>query len=69
MAIFEAGNEQMRKYKSVAYAATSLSRNPTFVTFAKSSGKTALLKQFDQAVKEIKASGEFQKIVQAELGK
>jgi polar amino acid transport system substrate-binding protein len=69
VAVFEAGTALLPKYKSVAYAAASLSRNPTFITFNKSAGKTALLKQFDAAVKDIKASGEFQKIVQAELAK
>jgi polar amino acid transport system substrate-binding protein len=69
VAIFEAGNAMLPKYKGLAYSANALSRNPTFVTFNKSAGKTALLKQFDQAVKDIKASGEFQKLVQAELAK
>jgi polar amino acid transport system substrate-binding protein len=69
VAVFESGGALMGKYKSTAYSATSLSRNPTFVTFSKQNGRTALLKQFDQAVKEIKASGEFQKIVQTELAR
>jgi len=69
VAVFESGNALLPKYKSIAYAATALSRNPTYLTFAKSAGRTALVKQFDQAMKDLKASGEVQKIVQAELAK
>lgn len=69
VAVFESGTALLPKYKSIAYAATALSRNPTYLTFAKSAGKAALIKQFDQAMKDLKASGEVQKIVQAELAK
>jgi len=69
VAVFESGNALLPKYKSIAYAATALSRNPTFLAFAKSAGRGALIKQFDQAVKDLKASGELQKIVQGELAR
>ena len=69
VAVFESGTALLPKYKSIAYAATALSRNPTYLTFAKSAGKAALIKQFDQAMKDLKASGELQKIVQAELAR
>jgi polar amino acid transport system substrate-binding protein len=67
VAINESGNALLPKFKSIGYAANPLSQNPTYLTFAKSANKTAVLKQFDQAIKDMKKSGEFQKIVAAEL--
>lgn len=69
VAISESGNALMTKYKTITAAATPLSSNPTYLAFSKAAGKTALLKQFDQAIKDLKKSGDFQKLVQAELAK
>ena len=67
VAIHESGQILMTKYKTITSAATPLSASPTYLTFAKASGRQALLRQFDQAIKDMKASGEFQKLVQASL--
>jgi len=69
IAINETGIALMPKYTNVGFAATPLSQGPTYLTFAKSAKHTDILKQFDQAIKDMKKSGEFQKLVGAELAK
>jgi polar amino acid transport system substrate-binding protein len=67
IAIAESGAPLMAKNKSVIAATNPLSQSPTYLTFSKSANKAAILKQFDQAIKDMKKSGEFQKLVSAEL--
>jgi polar amino acid transport system substrate-binding protein len=69
IAVSEAGNDLMRTYTHVDSAATPLAENPSFLAFPKSASRTALLKQFDQAMTEIRQSGEFKKIFFTELAK
>lgn len=69
VAIKESGEDLMKKYKNIEAVPTPLIENPAFLALAKSANKAALLKQFDQAIKDMKKSGEFQKLVSAELAK
>ena len=69
VAITESGTGLMTKYKNVGFSATPVSANPTFLIFAKSANEKALLKQFDQAIKDMQASGELKKLVAAALAK
>ncbi len=69
VAVSESGADLMVKYKNIGAAATPLAENPSFLAFAKRANQTALLKQFDQTIAELKKSGEFKKIVSAELAK
>lgn len=68
VAIAESGTSLMTKLKNISVAPTPLAQNPTFLAFAKSAQKKAVLSQFNQTIKEMKASGEFERIVAAETG-
>jgi len=67
VAINESGASLMHNYKNIGFSATALSQNPTYLALAKSTGQTALLKQFDQAISQMQKSGEFRKIVSGAL--
>jgi len=67
IAVAEAGDSLLPKYKSLAAAATPLAQNPTYLAFAKSANKVALLKQFNETIKAMKASGELGKLVSQEV--
>jgi polar amino acid transport system substrate-binding protein len=67
VAIQESGAALMTKDKNIVITATPLSQNPTYLTFAKSASQTAVLKAFDQAIKDMKKSGELRKLVQDAL--
>jgi len=69
LAVAESGSAMMRKFGSVSAAATPLAQNPTFLAFSKAAGQTELLRKFDQAVKQLKSSGEFDKLVGEALNK
>lgn len=69
IAIAETGDAMLGKYKNIAATATPLAQNPTYLAFGKAAKQEALLKQFNQVVKDMKTSGEFKKIVAAELAK
>lgn len=69
LAVKEGGEDLMKKYKNIDAVPTPLVENAAFLAFAKSANLAALLKQFDLAIKEMKKSGEFQKLVSAELAK
>jgi polar amino acid transport system substrate-binding protein len=69
IAVSASGDLFMKKYPNLSVAAAALSESPSFLAFSKKANKVDLLKQFDQAIKDMKKSQEFQKIVQAELSK
>ncbi|MBS1156995.1 MAG: ABC-type amino acid transport/signal transduction system, periplasmic component/domain [Proteobacteria bacterium] len=69
LAVAEAGAAQMVTRSNIQAAPAPLALNVTFLTFAKSARKQALLKQFDLALKAMHADGEFERIVAAELAR
>lgn len=69
VAISEAGNALLAKYKTIAAAAVPLTQNPTYLAFAKSANQGALLRQFNEAVDAMKKSGDLHKAVQEGLEK
>lgn len=69
LAVAEAGAARMATHVNLQAAPTPLALNVTFLAFAKSAGKQALLKRFDRTLKAMHANGEFQRIVAAELAR
>ncbi len=67
--IREAGAVLAPKYKDLGCAPTPLALNPTFLAFAKSACRAALLKQFNSALMQMQKSGEFQKIIAEEISR
>ncbi|WP_018610417.1 substrate-binding periplasmic protein [Uliginosibacterium gangwonense] len=67
IAVAEAGDSLLQKYKTLAAAAIPLAQNPTYLAFSKSANKAALLKQFNETIKAMKASGELGKLVSQEV--
>ena len=54
---------------NIRAAAIPLALNPSFLAFAKSSHRLTLLKQFDETLRAMQKSGEFQNILTEELAK
>ncbi|MDR3413454.1 MAG: transporter substrate-binding domain-containing protein [Formivibrio sp.] len=69
LAVAESGVIRMKELHHVQAAPMPLGENATFLAFSKSAGKQALLKQFDLTLKAMHASGEFERIVAAELAR
>ena len=69
LAIGESVSALLETYPDIQYSIVPLTQAPAFLAFAKSANRTTLLKQFDQTLKEMKASGEFKKIIAAEFAK
>lgn len=69
IAINESGSTLLERYRNLAAAPTPLSQNPTFLAFAKTSGRTELLGRFDAVVREMRRTGEYQRLVAAELAR
>jgi polar amino acid transport system substrate-binding protein len=69
IAIEEPGNAHMKKLKNVQVAPTPLARNAVYLVFAKSAQKKALLTQFNQTLAAMRASGELDRVVAAELAR
>ncbi len=67
--IREAGAVLAPKFKDLGCAPTPLALNPTFLAFAKSAYRAALLKQFNSALMQMQKSGEFQKIIAEEFSR
>jgi polar amino acid transport system substrate-binding protein len=59
----------MGRFQDLGCGKTPLAIHPTFLAFAKTARRTPLLQRFDQALRELKKGGEFQRIVDAELGR
>lgn len=69
VAVAESGDALTKKYTNVQAAPTPLAQNPTYLAFAKSANKADVLKKFNDAIKEMKANGELNKLVAAEVSK
>jgi polar amino acid transport system substrate-binding protein len=69
IAVSESGATLVSKFRHLRFARSPLSQKPTFLAFSKSSHRTKLLSQFDQTIRAMRKSGEFQEIVAAELAK
>ena len=69
IAISESGSTLLDRYRNLAVAPTPLSQNPTFLAFAKTSGRRGLLDRFDAVVREMRRTGEYQRLVSAEPAK
>ncbi len=69
IAIAESGIRYMPKCKNVVAATTPLSQIQSFLAFSKTNNRTSLLRQFDQAIADMKKSGEFQTILNEEVSK
>lgn len=63
IAVREAGDSLMRKHPTIEVSPQLLLINPTYLAFSKSSGHADLLHQFDEVLHEMRASGEFVRIV------
>lgn len=67
LAIAESGMPQLKKFDTLAVAATPLMENPTYLAFAKSARQQALLQAFNRALKAMRANGEYELILKREL--
>lgn len=67
LAVEESGLAQQRGLPGLRVASSLLLQNSTYLAFAKSAQKQDLLRRFDQALSELKRSGDFSRIVASEL--
>lgn len=67
IAVAESGTPMVAARPSLAAAGTPLAESPTFLAFAKTANQGDVLKKFNAAIQELKASGEFDKLVRAAL--
>jgi ABC-type amino acid transport substrate-binding protein len=56
-------------YPDIQASGTPLIQAPAYLAFAKDAGLAELLRRFDQAIRDMKASGEFRQILTVELGR
>lgn len=63
IAVREAGNVLMPKHPEIGVSPHQLLANQTYLAFAKSAHQAELLHRFDETIREMKASGEFARIV------
>lgn len=69
LAIRESVSHLLGTYRDIRAADVPLIQPSAFLAFPKPAHRATLLKQFDQALKAMKASGEFSRILAAELTK
>jgi polar amino acid transport system substrate-binding protein len=69
LAIGESVFALLDRYRDIRASEVPLIQPPAFLAFPKKANRVPLLKQFDQTIKAMKASGEFQKILAAELAR
>lgn len=67
VAIPESVSSLLTRFPSVTAASTPLLEAPAYLAFSKSANQAALLQRFNQALKEMKASGEFLRILTEEF--
>lgn len=67
LATKDSGNVLMSHFRNIEVAAEPLARNPTFLAFSKHANQLATLQRFNKALREMRASGELDQIVQREL--
>lgn len=56
-------------YPDIQASGAPLIQAPAYLAFAKGAGLVDLLRRFDQAIRDMKASGEFRQILAVELGR
>jgi len=56
-------------YPDIQASGVPLSEAPAFLAFSKGANLAPLLRRFDQAIRDLKASGEFRRLVSAELAR
>ncbi len=69
LAIPESVTTLLSHYTSIDHSATPLAEAPAFLAFAKAANRQGLLDQFNLAIKEMRESGEFQRIINREFGR
>lgn len=69
IAISEPGSTLAPRFANIRAATTPLALNPTFLAFSKSANRRALLQQFDQSLKKLQRSGEYQRIIEEEFAR
>jgi len=67
LAVAESGNYKLKRFDNLVAARQPLVENPTYLAFAKSMHKQALLENFNRALRAVQASGEYQLILRREL--
>ncbi len=67
VAIPESVSPLLTRFPSVVAAPTPLLEAPAYLAFSKAAGQTVLLQRFNQALKEMRKSGEFLRILTTEF--
>jgi polar amino acid transport system substrate-binding protein len=69
LAIDESVSSLLTAHPDIRASGTPFSEAPAFLAFSKGSNLAPLLRRFDQVIREMKASGEFRRLVQTELAR
>jgi polar amino acid transport system substrate-binding protein len=69
LVVRESGLALFPKYPDITLAPVPLSNSHTFLAFSKASHRKELLDRFNQTLREMKKTGELQKLIEAELSR